>query len=203
MPRLRVETPLSSQNQFPRFLNKVMTEAMVCTLGHELEPCFSVDVSRLYKDALGPEHEFLVTTASSEANTLFDETRTQPQATCLRFDQQESEFGNCFTTLHNKNGTNDFPIHLRDPAAFSCRIVVVDEIRHDLSNKRLETLVPAILLSIQDTMPVRHPPHVAWFVRAEKKGFGIFEAFREHALYSLHSLQQALLLLFAQVIEHF
>ena len=70
------EAPPSSQNQFPRFLNKVMTEAMVCTLGHELEPCFSVDVSRLYKDTLSPEHEFLVTTASSEANTLFNKTRT-------------------------------------------------------------------------------------------------------------------------------
>src|SRR5579863_123429 len=61
-----------SQKQFPCFPNQVMAEAMVCFLGDSLKSCFLVDVTRFQEDTVGPEHHFLVSTASSEADTLFN-----------------------------------------------------------------------------------------------------------------------------------
>src|SRR6266700_1123877 len=178
-----------------------MPETVMCFLCYEFKPGFLVDVTRFQEDTVGPEHQFLVTTASSEANTLFDKASTQPKTACLWFNQQQPELGDCFTALHDKYRTNDLSVHLCNPAAFSFRVVVVDEIRDDLSDQRLKMLVPAILLSIQDTMPVGDPSHITRLMSAEKKGFGILEPFRENALYGLHGLQKALLLLFAHVVE--
>jgi len=157
-----------------------MTEAVMCFLGNEREPRFLVDVPRFYEHVVGPEHEFLVAAASSKANALFDEASAQTQAARLGFNQQKSEFGDRFTTLHYKYGADDFTAHFRDPAAFSCWIVVVDEISDDLGHECLEALVPAILLRVKDTVAVGDPAHIARLVRSQEKGFGKLEPFFEN-----------------------
>src|SRR5258708_11331928 len=132
-----------SQKQFPCFPNKLMTETVMDFLGHKLKSCFLVDVSRFQENAIGPEHQFGVSMASSEADTLFDEVGAQPQTACPRLNQQKSKFGDGFATLHYKYRANNFTIHLCNPAAFSFRVIVVNKICDDLSNKCLELFVPA------------------------------------------------------------
>ncbi len=144
----------------------------------------------------------MVATASSETNTLIDEAGTQTQAARPGFDQEEAEFGDRFTALHDKYGADDFTVHLGDPAAFSRGIVVVDKISNDLGHERFEVFVPTILLRVKNTMPVGDPAHIARLMRAQEKRLGKFESFREHTLDGLHSLQQPLLVLFAEVVEH-
>src|SRR5258706_11098539 len=179
-----------------------MTVTVVFFLGDERDSLLLVDVPRLCKHVVGPEHELLVATASSEANTFIDETGAKTQTARPGFDQEEAEFGDRFTTLHNKHGADDFTVHLGDPAAFSRGVVVVDKISNDLGHERFEVFVPAILLRVKYTMPVGDPAHIARFMRPQEKRLGKFESFSEHALDGLHGLQQPLLVLFAEVIEH-
>src|SRR4029450_11153463 len=121
-----------------------MAEAVMCLLSHELEPGSFIDVPRRNEDAVGPEHHFFVAMAPREADALCDEVGAKAQATRLRFNQKQSEFGDRLAGLHDKYGADDFPSHLRDPAAFSCRVVVVDEVRDDLSHERFKSFIPAI-----------------------------------------------------------
>src|SRR5947209_4100578 len=102
----------TSQHQFPCLPHEIMPETVMCFLGYEFETGFLVDVTRFQEHTVGPEHQFLVTTASSEANTLFDKASTQPKTTCLWFNQQQPELGDCFTALHDKYRTNDLSVHL-------------------------------------------------------------------------------------------
>src|SRR5262245_38252625 len=154
-----------------------MSEAVVGFLSYELKPGSFIDVPRCNKDAIGPEPHFFVAMAPREAEALFDEARAQAQTACLGFDQKQSEFGDCLTGLHDKYGADDFPSHFRDPAAFSCRVVVVDEIRDDLGHERFKAFVPAVLLFVQDTVSVRDPAHVPRLMRAQEERLSKFETF--------------------------
>src|SRR4029450_6133572 len=100
-----------------------MAEAVMCLLSHELEPGSFIDAPRRSEDAIGPEHHFFVAMALREADALFDEAGAQAQTTCLRFDQKQSEFSDRLTGLHDKHRADDFTPHLRNPAAFSRRLV--------------------------------------------------------------------------------
>src|SRR6516225_2624827 len=104
------------QNQFPRFPDEIMAETVMCFLSNELESYLLIDVTGFHENVVGPEHQFLVATASSEAYTFLNKASAQPQAACLGFDQQETEFGNRVAALHNKYRADNFPIHLRNPA---------------------------------------------------------------------------------------
>src|SRR5579859_233227 len=139
---------------------------------NELKAVFFVDVTGCYEDAIGPEHQFLVAPAAGEANALLGQARAQSQATGFGFDQQQSKFGDRGTTLYHKDRANDFSVHLRNPATLSLRVVVGNEIRHDLGDQGLEMLIPAILLCIEHTMPVSYPSHIARLVRAKHKRLG-------------------------------
>src|SRR5215813_4008152 len=181
-----------------------MTEAVMCFLSHELEPGSFIDAPCRYKDAVGPEHHCFVAVAPREADALFDETGAEAQTTRLRFNQKQSEFGDRLTGLHDKHGADDFTPHLGYPAAFSCRVVVVDEVRDDLGHERFKAFIPAILLSVQDTVSVRDPAHVPRLMRAQEERLGKFETFPfiTNAFDSLHRRQQPLLRLFTQVMQH-
>src|SRR5919197_2922136 len=108
-----------------------MTEAVMSLLSHELEPGSFIDAPRRNEDAIGPELHFLVAVAPREADALFDEAGAEPETTRLRFDQKQAEFGDRLIGLHDKHGADDFTPHLRYPAAFSVRLVVVDKVRDD------------------------------------------------------------------------
>src|SRR5579884_552659 len=175
---------------------------MMWLLSHQLETGLLVDVASRDKNAVGPEHHLLIPPAARETDALLDEARAQPQATGSGFDEQEPEFRDRFAALYDKDGANNFSIHLRDPAAFSFRIVIIDEIRHDLGDKRLKMLVPAILLRVEDAMPVGNPAHVSRLVWTENKGFRKLKAFRKQAFDRLHGFQKTLLILFAELAQH-
>src|SRR5258708_11670522 len=102
-----------------------MAETVVFFLGDEGEPLFLVDVPRLCEHVVGPEHELLVATASSETNTLIDEAGTPPQAARPRFGPEEAEFCACFTSLHPTYGAHDFTVHPRHSASLSPGLLVV------------------------------------------------------------------------------
>src|SRR5712691_11265227 len=173
-----------------------MTETMVSFLSHELEPGSLIDAPRRNEDAIGPEQHCFVAVAPREADALCDEAGAEAETTRLRFDQQQSEFGDRLAGLHDKHGADDFTPHLGNPAAFSCRIVVVDEVRDDLGHERFKAFIPAILLSVQDTVSVRDPAHVPRLMRTQEERLRKLETFPliKNAFDSLHRLQQTLLL---------
>src|SRR5947208_4762872 len=103
-----------SQGQLPCLSDKVMAETVMCFLCNKLKSYLLIDMAGFHKDTIGPEHQFVIATASSETNTLLDETSTQAQAACFRFNQQQSQFGDRLAALHDKDRANDFPIHLRN-----------------------------------------------------------------------------------------
>src|SRR5262249_53499033 len=168
-----------------------MAEAVMCLLSHELEPGSLIDAPRRNEDAIGPEQHFFVAVAPREADALFDETGAEAQTTRLRFNQKQSEFGDRLTGLHDKHGADDFTPHLGYPAAFSGRVVVVDEVRDDLGHERFKAFVPAILLSVQDTVAVRDPAHVPRLMRAQEEKLGKLETFPfiKNAFDRLHRCQ--------------
>src|SRR4029450_13744912 len=127
-----------------------MTEAVMGFLSHKLEPSSLIDAPRRNEDAIGPEQHFFVAMAPREADALFDEAGAQAETTCLRFDQKQPEFGDGLAGPHDKHGAHDFIPPLRDPAALSCRVVGVDEIRDDLGHERFKAFIPAVLLSVED-----------------------------------------------------
>jgi hypothetical protein len=79
-----------------------MAETMMSFLGNEFKSGFLVDVTGFQQDTIGPEHQFLVSAASSEVNIFFNKAGTYPQAASFWFDEQKSEFADSFTSLHNK-----------------------------------------------------------------------------------------------------
>jgi len=85
---------------------------------------------------------------------------------------------------------------------FSFGVVVVNEISDDLGHECFEVFVPAVLLCVQDAMSVGNPTHIAGFMRSQEKRLGKLEAFIENTLDGLHGLQQSLLVLFAEIVEH-
>src|SRR2546428_8600543 len=180
-----------------------MTKAVMGFPSHKLEPGSLIDAPRRNEDAIGPEHEFFVAMAPRKADALFDEAGAQAQTTCLGSDQTQSEFSHCLTGLHDKHGADDFTSHLGNPAAFSHRLVVVDEIRDDLGHERFKAFVPAVLLSVQDAVSVRDPAHIPRLMRAQEERLGKLETFPfiKKAFDSLHRRQQTLLLLLAEVMQ--
>src|SRR5258706_13915297 len=146
-----------------------MTVTVVFFLGDERDSLLLVDVPRLCKHVVGPEHELLVATASSEANTFIDETGTKTQTARPGFDQEEAELGDRFTALHNKHGADDFTVHLGDPAAFSRGVVVVDKISNDLGHERFEVFFNDTATPEIYTLPLHDPAHIARFMRPQEK----------------------------------
>src|SRR5947209_5047989 len=181
-----------------------MTEAVMGLLSHEFEPGSFIDAPRRNEDAIGPEHYLFVAMAPREAEALFDEAGAQAQTTCLRLDQKQSKFGDRLTGLHDKHRADDFTPHLRDPAAFACRVVVGDKVRDDLGHERFKAFIPAVLLSVQDAVSVRDPAHVPGLMRAQEERLGKLETFPfiKNAFDRLHRCQQTLLLLLAEVMQH-
>src|SRR5579885_2861830 len=119
-----------------------MAEAMMRLLSHQLEAGLLVDVTSRDENAVGPEHHLLIPSAARETNTLLDQTGAKSQTARARLDQQETQFGNRLVVLHDKDRTDNLPLHLRNPAALPFGTIIVDKIRNDPGNQRLKTFVP-------------------------------------------------------------
>jgi len=112
--------------------------------------------------------------------------------------------------LHQEHASNRFPLALRDPTALARGIEMLDKISHNASRESLAPLVPAILLGVQDPMPVNDPTHVTRLVAAQRvrcrgcrgcRGCRRLERRTEQFLNGLRGVEQALLLAGAQAVQ--
>src|SRR5690348_7741347 len=119
---------LVSELQFPCLTDEIMAEAMVWLLSHQHEAGFLVQASRLHEHIICPEHDLGVAATTREADTFGNEAGAYPQASRLWLDEEEPQLRYRFAGLHQKDGPDDFAVHLGDPAAFALGVEVVDEV---------------------------------------------------------------------------
>ena len=77
-----------SQRELPRLPDQLGAEAAVRFLFDQHEAGLLIDVSRLYKHVVGPQHEFLVSLAPCEPDALVHEAFAQSQSAGPRVDEQ-------------------------------------------------------------------------------------------------------------------
>ena len=161
---------------------------MVFLFFDKLETLLFVDVPGGTQHAVGPEREFLVSTAPGEADALFDETFTKAQPPGFWFYQEQPELGDFAAGVHQKDTPDPLSFHLSDPASFFGRAVVVYKVRDDSGNQRFEPPIPTVFSVVEHAVTVDDPTHVARLVVAQEKRLGKFEVLIQDVLHRLHGL---------------
>src|SRR5438093_8120779 len=138
-----------------------MSKAVVTLRADEPEACALVDATGGIEHAVRPERELLVPRSPGEGDALVDQSRADTDAASGRFHVEQSEPSDGFRMPDAEHRADDFTVALSDPAAFVLGIEVLDEVRGDLGDERLEELVPAVLLIVEHPLAVNDPADVA------------------------------------------
>src|SRR5918995_1803801 len=120
----------------------------------------------------------------------------------FRLDEEKSQLGDLLRLSDEEHTTDDLAIPLGDPTTLKFRVVLPDELRHDLRHERLEPLIPAILSGVEDAVAVDDPAHVAGQVGPEKVRDHRLGRNAEKPLDGLHRSDQAFLLCCRHAIKH-
>ena len=83
-----------------------------------------------------------------------------------RFDEQQPELRDGVALPDAEDRADPLAVELGDPAALALRVEVLDELRDDRRDERLEALVPAVLLPVERAVTLDDPAHVPGPVRA-------------------------------------
>src|SRR4051812_18506681 len=102
--------------------------------------------------ALRPERDPAVAGQPREADAFVDEPRADAEAARGRLDVEHAQFRDGSGLLHQEDRAGNLAISLRDPAALARGVEVLDELGGDLRHERLEPLVVAVFLRIEDAV---------------------------------------------------
>src|SRR5215211_4742418 len=150
-----------SQHQLPGLADEIMPEAVVRLFVDEPEAHPFIDTARGAQHVIRPQRDLPVTGLSGEADAFFYQAAADAQPSCFRFDEEKSQLGGLLRLLDDEHGADDLAFSLGDPAPLHSRVVVLDELRHDLRHERLEPLIPAVLCGVENAVAVDDPAHVA------------------------------------------
>src|SRR5260370_14725354 len=156
--------------QFPRVTNQFYAKGSVRFLMNETKTGFLVKMTGGGKDVICPKYDFTVTSVPGETGTFGHQAFTDPQASSSWFDEQESELCHSLSIGYQEYAAYVLSLSFRDPASFAFRIVSFEKIGRDLGYQTFELLVPAILLGINDPVPLNYPTNIANLMRAQNKG---------------------------------
>src|SRR5829696_2976993 len=157
-----------SQHQLPGLSNQIMPEAMMRLLVDEPEAHSFVDAAGGVKHVIRPQGDLSVAGLSGEANTFFHQAAADAEPAYFRLDEEKSQLGDLLRLPDEEHTTDDLAIPVGDPTTLQFRVVLPDELRHDLRHERLEPLIPAVLSGVEDAVAVDNPAHVAGQVGPEK-----------------------------------
>src|SRR5439155_2499437 len=132
-----------------------------------LEARALVDMARSIEAGVGPQHDLAVAGRTCERDAFIDEMAADPQTARRRFHAQQAQLRDSRRTPNEKNRTNVVTVALGDPAALALRIEVLEELRGDLRDQRLERVVPTIFLRIERAVTRDDPADVAGMVIAQ------------------------------------
>jgi len=113
-----------------------MPVAMVASRANKLKACLAIECAV-------PPPVYRLSTKQVFDSLAYAQSEyiPQPVACPIPFrarglNQQQAQFCDALTGLHDKDGTNDFTIHLGDPAALTLRVVVIDKVGDNLCYQR-------------------------------------------------------------------
>src|SRR5215212_2149833 len=176
-----------------------MPEGVVRFLLDEPKAHPLVDAAGGVEHVVRPERDLLVAGPSGEANAFFHQAAPDAKPACLRLDEQKSQPGDLLRLLDQEDTAHVFAVSLRHPATFQFRIVLPDELRHDLRHERLEPFIPAVFSGVEDAVAMDDTAHVTRFVGPQKVGAFLLS---EEPLDSTHRPDQAFLLCHSQAPQH-
>src|SRR5215208_1171835 len=165
--KVRSMTPGSLELLLPRLPQLLRPEQRVRLGAHQAEAGLLVDVAGGGEDAVGPEGDPPVAGGAGEGDALVHQAAAEPQAARRRLHEQEAQLRHLVGLPDEKDRADDLAAPLGDPAALAGRVQLLDELGDDGGDQRLEALVPAVLLPVEDAVAVDHPPDVARAVRAQ------------------------------------
>src|SRR6476659_4585910 len=113
------------------------------------------------ENAVRPESDLAITDSPREGNAFIHEAAANAQATRRRLDVEQPQSGDSLRILHTENRANDFSVALGDPASLALRIEALKEFRGDFRDERLESLIPPMLLIVEDPLTVGDPADVS------------------------------------------
>ena len=113
------------------------------------------------ENAVRPESDLAITDSPREGNAFIHEAAADAQATRRRLDVEQPQSGDSLRILHTENRANDFSVTLSDPASLPLGVEALEEFRGDFRYERLESLIPPILLIVEDPLTVGDPADVS------------------------------------------
>src|SRR5215210_6159418 len=125
-----------------------MPEAVVRPLVDEPEAHPFVDTARGVQHIIGPQRDLLVTGLPGEADAFFYQAAADAQPARFRLDEEKSQLGDLLRLPDEEHTTNDLAVSLGDKTTLQSRVILLDELRHDLRHEGLESLIPAALSGI-------------------------------------------------------
>src|SRR6516164_9843233 len=161
-------------------------------LAHDLEPCLLVDVSRRMKIALRPQRHLLVSRLPRKSNAFLNKALADSQPARLRFNMQQAQLRDVVGHLSDKGATDSLSILFRDPAAFPIRIIILDELRHDLPCQRLVGSIPSILFGIKNCLAMHDPAQVARLMLSQQIGSTCRHFIAKQSANRLHRIHELL-----------
>ena len=141
---------------------------MVRLLVDEPEAHRFVDAAGGVQHVIRPQGDLSVAGLSGEADAFFHQAAADAKPARFRLDEEKSQLGDFLRLPDEEHTADDLAISLGDPTTLQSRVVLPDELRHDLRHECLEPLIPAILSGVEDAVAVDDPAHVAGQVGPEK-----------------------------------
>ena len=90
---------------------------------------------------------------------------SKPLTTRFRHKQKQSELGSVLTQAHTKDRAEPFVPRLRNPALLTAWVVLCHKRVQNISNKRFEAFVKALVLRIEAAMLRNQPRAITWLKR--------------------------------------
>src|SRR5882672_3776987 len=153
--------------EFPVFSHDPGAEIPVRLAADAAEAHRLVDMAGRREMSVRPEHELAIPPGAGERDALLDQPPAQPGAARPGLHQEQPQLCRGSVFLHQKNTPHPRPVHLRDPAALTGRLEMLQETLDDLGDQRLEARAPAVLLEVQRGVALDDPAHVARTVWAQ------------------------------------
>src|SRR3989442_225426 len=138
-----------SQLQIPGLSHQVVPEAVMRLLVHEAEAGLFVDAPGGMQHVVGPQREPAVAALAGEAPAFAYKALADPEPARPGLDQEQTQLRDRLRFLDAKHPPHVLTVQLRDPAALPLRVVLADELGHDVSDQGLEMRVPTLLLGVQ------------------------------------------------------
>src|SRR5690606_24422806 len=122
-----------------------------------------VEPASRFLDGVGPEAHAFVAGIAGEAHALLDQRAADAEAAGGGLDIEHAQLrraGNAFGR-HDEDRADDSAIALSHPEVLGRALRGSVILVVDLGDERLELAVPAVLLAVDDALPVHHPADIA------------------------------------------